>query len=512
MPPEASVSPAPGALDPRRWRILTFIAIAQLMVVLDATIVNIALPSAQEDLGLSDGNRQWVITAYALAFGGLLLFGGRIADLWGRRNAFITGLVGFALASALGGAAQNSGLLFASRALQGVFAALLAPAALSLLTVMFTEAKERAKAFGIFGAIAGAGGAVGLLLGGVLTEYLDWRWTFYVNIPFAIVAIVGAIALIKEPEGSRNRSPLDLPGVLLATGGLVALVYGFSRAEEAGWGDGVTIGMFVAAVVLLTSFVAVEARVAHPLLPLRVVLDRNRGGAYAATGIAVIGMFGLFLFLTFYMQLIKGYSPVVTGVAFLPMVAGMITGSTQIATRLMLRVPPRHLMVPGYLVAAVGMLLLTQIGMDTSYPLLILPAMVLIGLGLGTAMMPAMQLATGGVQPADAGIASAMVNTSQQVGGAIGTALLNTIAASATTSYLAARTQVGMSEQAQGLLALEGQVHGFSRGIWWAFGILLLSATIAGVLINGKGASAARGQDAAAGEGREGEPVPVLAH
>ncbi|GAA2056557.1 DHA2 family efflux MFS transporter permease subunit [Streptomyces carpaticus] len=512
MPPDSTQTapaPAPGALDPRRWRILAFIAIAQLMVVLDATIVNIALPSAQVDLGLSDGNRQWVITAYALAFGGLLLFGGRIADLWGRRNAFITGLVGFAIASALGGAASNAGLLFASRALQGVFAALLAPAALSLLTVLFTEARERAKAFGIFGAIAGAGGAVGLLLGGVLTEYLDWRWTFYVNIPFAAVAIAGAVALIKEPEGARNRSPLDLPGVVLATTGLVALVYGFSRAEEAGWGDGLTIGMFVAAAVLLVSFVAVEARVKHPLLPLRVVLDRNRGGAYAATGIAVIGMFGLFLFLTFYMQLIKEYSPVVTGLAFLPMVAGMITGSTQIATRLMLRVPPRLLMVPGYLVAAVGMLLLTQIGMDTSYPLLILPAMLLIGLGLGTAMMPAMQLATGGVQPADAGIASAMVNTSQQVGGAIGTALLNTIAASATTSYIAARTQLGMGEQAQGLLALEGQVHGFTRGIWWAFGILLLSAAIAGVLINGKGPAAHKA--AAAGE-EEGEPVPVLAH
>ncbi|MFD7508318.1 MFS transporter [Streptomyces sp. NPDC059853] len=512
MPPDScqtAPAPAPGALDPRRWRILAFIAIAQLMVVLDATIVNIALPSAQVDLGLSDGNRQWVITAYALAFGGLLLFGGRIADLWGRRNAFITGLVGFAIASALGGAASNAGLLFASRALQGVFAALLAPAALSLLTVLFTEARERAKAFGIFGAIAGAGGAVGLLLGGVLTEYLDWRWTFYVNIPFAAVAIAGAVALIKEPEGARNRSPLDLPGVILATTGLVALVYGFSRAEETGWGDGLTVGMFVAAAVLLASFVAVEARVKHPLLPLRVVLDRNRGGAYAATGIAVIGMFGLFLFLTFYMQLIKEYSPVVTGLAFLPMVAGMITGSTQIATRLMLRVPPRQLMVPGYLVAAAGMLLLTQIGMDTSYPLLILPAMLLIGLGLGTAMMPAMQLATGGVQPADAGIASAMVNTSQQVGGAVGTALLNTIAASATTSYIAARTQLGMGDQAQGLLALEGQVHGFTRGIWWAFGILLLSAAIAGVLINGKGPAAHKAP--AAGE-EEDRPVPVLAH
>src|SRR4051794_7188779 len=331
--PETSLNKAPA--DPRRWKALIFIALAQLMVVLDATIVNIALPSAQADLHISDGNKQWVITAYALAFGGLLLFGGRIADLWGRKQTFIIGLIGFAAASALGGAAVGSGMLLGARALQGVFGALLAPAALSLLAVMFTDPKERAKAFGIFGAIAGGGGAVGLILGGVLTEYLDWRWTFFVNIPFAIVAAIGAIGVIREPEGGRNRNPLDIPGVLLSTLGLISLVYGFTRAESDGWGDTTTVSLFVASAVLLIAFVVTEAKVKAPLLPLRVVTDRNRGGIYLSLGIAIIAMFGTFLFLTYYLQVVQGFSPIKTGFAFLPMIAGMMVGSTQIGARLM---------------------------------------------------------------------------------------------------------------------------------------------------------------------------------
>src|SRR5882757_4288697 len=323
MPETAQVQ-----LDPRRWKALAFIAIAQLMVVLDSTIVNIALPSAQADLGISDGNRQWVVTAYTLAFGGLLLFGGRVADLWGRKNTFIVGLLGFAAASALGGAAVNTQMLLGARALQGVFGALLAPAALSLLAVMFTDAKERAKAFGIYGAIAGAGAAVGLILGGVLTEYLNWRWALFVNIAFAITATIGALMYIHEPAQGRNRNRLDVPGVILASAGLVALVYGFSRAESDGWGAGMTIGLFVASVVLLGSFVVVEGRVKAPLLPLRVVTERNRGGVYLSLGLAIIAMFGLFLFLTYYLQIVRGYSPVMTGLAFLPMIVGMITGST----------------------------------------------------------------------------------------------------------------------------------------------------------------------------------------
>ncbi|MFJ3663942.1 MFS transporter [Streptomyces sp. NPDC090119] len=505
--PPAAV--APGG-DANRWKALVFIALAQLMVVLDATIVNIALPSAQQDLGISDGNRQWVVTAYALAFGGLLLFGGRIADLWGRKRAFLLGLAGFAAASALGGAATTGVMMFGARALQGVFGALLAPAALSLLAVMFTDAKERAKAFGIYGAIAGGGGAVGLILGGFLTEYLDWRWTFFVNVPFAIVAAAGAWFVIREPEGGRNRSPLDIPGVFLSTLGLVALVYGFTRAESDGWSDALTISMFVASVVLLLAFVLVEQRVKAPLLPLRVVADRSRGGIYLSLGLAIIGMFGLFLFLTYYLQIVKGYSPVKTGFAFLPMVAGMITGSTQIGARLMIRVPARLLMGPGFALAALGMLLLTQLEVGSSYAALLLPAMVLLGLGMGTAFMPAMSLATQGVEPRDAGVASAMVNTSQQVGGAIGTALLNTIAASATTSYVKDHIASATAVPQQQLVKLQAMVHGYSSAIWFAVGILAVASLIAFTMVNAGKPGAVK---MASGDGVEDEiPVPVVAH
>ncbi|MEU8435281.1 MFS transporter [Streptomyces sp. NPDC029216] len=512
----ASASPAAAAAaDPSRWKALVFIALAQLMVVLDATIVNIALPSAQTDLGISDGNRQWVITAYALAFGGLLLFGGRIADKWGRKNAFIIGLGGFALASALGGAANGEAMMLGARALQGAFGALLAPAALSLLAVTFTDAKERAKAFGIFGAIAGGGGAVGLILGGFLTEYLNWRWTFFVNIPFAVVAAAGAWMFIHEPAGSRNSARLDVPGVVLSTLGLVSLVYGFTRAESAGWTDGVTVSLFIASVVLLAAFVGVESRVKSPLLPLRVLLERNRAGVYLSLGLAVIAMFGLFLFLTYYLQVVKGFSPVKTGFAFLPMIAGMITGSTQIGARLMTRVAPRLLMGPGFLLAAAGMLLLTQLEVGSSYPALILPAQLLLGLGMGTAFMPAMSLATYGVNPADAGVASAMVNTSQQVGGAIGTALLNTIAASATTAYLTDHAAEAAAGGVAGkLVQAQAMVEGYSSAIWWAVGILAVSATLAFTLINtgrpGQGGPVAAGSGTDSAEAEL--PVPVIAH
>jgi EmrB/QacA subfamily drug resistance transporter len=509
----ATASTAPGVPDANRWKALVFIALAQLMVVLDATIVNIALPSAQQDLGISDGNRQWVVTAYALAFGGLLLFGGRIADLWGRKRAFVLGLTGFAAASALGGAAQSGTMMFGARALQGAFGALLAPAALSLLAVMFTDARERAKAFGIYGAIAGGGGAVGLILGGFLTEYLDWRWTFFVNIPFAIVAAAGAYFVVREPEGGRNRSPLDIPGVVLSTLGLVSLVYGFTRAESDGWGDALTVTLFVAAALLLAAFVLTESKVKAPLLPLRVLTDRNRGGIYLSLGLAVIAMFGTFLFLTYYLQVVKGYSPVKTGFAFLPMIAGMITGSTQIGTRLMTRVPARLLMGPGFLVAAVGMLLLARLEIGSSYAALVLPSMLLLGLGMGTAFMPAMSLATYGVQPRDAGVASAMVNTSQQVGGAIGTALLNTIASSATTSYIKDHMATANSKPQAQLVQLQGMVHGYSNAIWFAVGILVVAAAVAVTFVNAGRPSLAPASGQGAGEGTEDEvQVPVVAH
>ncbi|TQF66363.1 MFS transporter [Rhodococcus spelaei] len=476
----SDVQPEP---DPRRWKALIFICLAQLMVVLDGTVVNIALPHAQADLGFSDANRQWVITAYALGFGGLLLLGGRISDMWGRRRAFMVGLVGFAAASALGGAAVSTEMLIGARALQGVFAALLAPAALSLLTVTFSEAKERAKAFGIYGAISGGGAAIGLILGGILTEYLNWRWTLYINVVFAAIALAGAVWEIREPAGARHRGRLDIPGVLLASSGLAAVVYGFSRASTDGWSDSVTIAVLVAAVVLLAAFAVVQARVREPLLPLRVVANRNRGGAYLSLGLAVIGMFGMFLFLTFYLQVVLGYSPVVAGVAFLPMVVGMMIGSTQIGARLAVRIPPRLLMAPGLLVGACGLAILAQMKVDSPYAAVVLPGLFLIGLGLGTTFMPAMSVATHGVQPRDAGVASAMVNTSQQIGGAIGTALLNTIATSATAAYVTSHSSLVTSPAAGQALKMEAMVHGFSVGIWWAVAALVLSAVVAFTLI-----------------------------
>jgi EmrB/QacA subfamily drug resistance transporter len=469
-----------GAAEPRRWIALIFIALAQLMVVLDATIVNIALPSAQRALDISDANRQWMITAYTLAFGGLLLFGGRVGDLIGRRRAFLIGLVGFAGASAIGGAAINEAMLLGARALQGAFGALLAPSALSLLAVTFPAGRERAKAFGVYGAIAGGGAAIGLILGGLLTEYLNWRWALYVNVPIAVIGLAGGLVFIRDPAG-RARPRLDVLGAALVTAGLIALVYGFTRAESTGWHDRGVIGLLVLAGVLLVAFVAAESRSKAPLLPMRVVLNRDRGGAYLAVGLSVIGMFGLFLFLTYYLQTVKRYSPVETGLAFLPMTAGMITGSTQIAARLMHRVPPRALMVPGLLVAAAGIALLTRLRADSAYAALVLPAEVLLGLGLGATFMPAMNLATTGVDAHDAGVASAMVNTSQQVGGSLGTALLNTVGTTAATAYVAGRA-LGPPSPA---LVAAGLVHGLHVALWWAMGVVVLAATVVLTMIRG---------------------------
>ena len=377
-----SAAPADNPHHARRWLILAVLAIAQLMVVLDSTVVNIALPTAQQALGFSDGNHQWIVTGYALAFGSLLLIGGRLADLFGRKRVFIVGLGGFAVASAVGGAANGFEMLVAARAVQGAFGALLAPAALSLLTTTFTESKERAKAFGIYGAIAGAGAAVGLLLGGFLTEYASWRWTMYVNLIFAGAAMIGgALWLRHTPAEVKPR--IDVPGTLTVSAGLFSLVYGFAHAETAGWGSAVTIGFLVASAVLLSVFAWIQTRSAHPLLPLRVVLDRTRGGAFLSMFASAIGMFGIFLFLTYYLQGSMKYSAVQTGVAFLPMVAVLVFASTVVSTVLAPRVTPRILIPAGLAIAAAGMLFLTGIGLDTSYVSHVLPGTMIIGLGLG---------------------------------------------------------------------------------------------------------------------------------
>ncbi|MET9216388.1 MULTISPECIES: MFS transporter [unclassified Nocardia] len=474
-----------------RWWVLAVLGIAQLMVVLDATIVNIALPAAQADLGFGDGDRQWVITGYALAFGSLLLLGGRLSDLFGRRNTFIIGLIGFAVASAIGGAATSFEMLVAARVGQGVFGALLAPAALSLLTVTFTEPGERAKAFGIFGAVAGAGGAIGLLLGGALTEWASWRWAMYVNLIFAAVALVGAVLLLAK-HTATTRPKLDWPGTIAVTAALFGIVYGFSQAESEGWTAPSTLAFLIGGTVLLAAFAWIETRVAHPLLPLRIVADRTRGASYLTVFIMGIGMFAIFLFLTYYMQLTLGYSPIMTGVAFLPMVAGMVASSTTAPSLLLPKVGPKVVISGGFLVAAAGMLWLTRIGLDTGYATHILPALILLGLGLGGAMSVAFQGATAGVHHDDAGVASAMVNTSQQVGGSIGTALLSTIAASAMTDYVS-------SHQPGPLTMAQGAIESYTTSFWWATATFVLGAIVIGLLMPNTVPAPAEGE-------------PVLAH
>src|SRR6266851_4908393 len=425
---------APGD---RRWLILVVVAVAQLMVVLDATIVNIALPSAQQALGFANSERQWVVTAYALAFGSLLLVGGRLGDMYSRKHVFITGLIGFAIASAIGGAAVSFGMLVTARALQGAFGAILAPAALGTLVSTFQDPLERGRAFGVFGSVAAGGGAVGLILGGVLTQYLSWRWCLYVNLAFAAIAVAGALAWIRS---SRPAGPprMDWPGAVLACTGLFLIVFGFSHAETAGWTAALTIGSLVLGVVLLAAFVLAERRGSHPLLPLRVILDRTRGGSYVAVGISGIAIFGTFLFLTYYLQLIKGYSPVTSGLAFLPMIGCILLSSNVSSIVTLPRLGPRVLITTGMLLGAGAMTYLTQLTVTSSYAGGVLPALLILGLGFGMIFAPAINTATAGVPRRDSGVAAALVNTMQQVGGSIGTAALSTIALTATTSYLAA--------------------------------------------------------------------------
>jgi len=469
-----------------RWWVLAVLGVAQLMVVLDATVVNIALPAAQRDLGFSNADRQWVVTGYALAFGSLLLLGGRLSDLFGRRTTFIVGLVGFAAASAIGGAATGFDMLVAARVAQGAFAALLAPAALSLLTVTFTEPSERAKAFGIFGAVAGTGGALGLLLGGALTEWASWRWVMYVNLVFAAIALVGAMMLLAK-HVANERPKLDIPGTVVVTAALFGIVYGFSNAETHGWGNGATLAFLIGGVVLLGVFAVLESRVKNPLLPMRIVLDRTRGGAYLTIFVMGIGMFAIFLFLTYYMQLTLHYSPIMTGVAFLPMVAGMIASSTTVPSLLLPKIGPKLVVSGGFLLAAVGMAWLTQIGLHTSYASHILPALILLGLGLGGAMSTAFQSATAGVHHDDAGIASAMVNTSQQVGGSIGTALLSTIAASAATDYLSNHRPTPVN-------VAQSLIESYTTSFWWAAGIFLVGAAVMLALLPNTAPAPAEGE------------------
>jgi EmrB/QacA subfamily drug resistance transporter len=472
----AKVPPAPAVPPPhpRRWLVLVVIAMAQLLITLDVTVANISLPTIQQALHISDANRQWVVTAYSLTFGGFLLLGGRIADFTGRRRAFIAGLLGFAVTSALGAVALDSATLFAARALQGAFGALMAPAALSLLAVTFTDPAGRARAFGVYGAVAGGGGAIGLLLGGVLTQYLSWRWTLAISTPIAGLTTVAAFRLVAESRATGSTR-YDLPGTITATAGLVALVYGFTRAGTDGWTAVPTMALLAVALVLLAAFVLIEVSSRHPLLPMRVVLDRNRGGAYLARLFVGVAIFGVFLFLTYYLQQSLGYSALRTGVAFLPFTAGIVAGSA-IATRLLPRIGARTAMVAGLALAAAGLLLLTRVGVHTGYLTQVLPPQLAISVGMGVTFGPLASTALVGVADRDAGVASALVNTAQQVGGSLGTALLNTIATTTAAGYVTAHA---VRAHAAGLPSAALRAAAVAHGYATAFGVSAALLTVA---------------------------------
>ena len=465
----------PATPADRRWLVLVVVAVAQLMVVLDSTGVNIALPSAQRSLGFPNSDRQWVVTAYALAFGSLLLVGGRLGDMYSRKWVFITGLAGFAVSSAIGGAAVSFEMLVAARTLQGAFGAILAPSALGTLVSTFQDPRERGRAFGVFGSVAAGGGGVGLILGGVLTQYLSWRWTLYVNLVFAVIAVAGALAYMRSSRPA-SRPRMDWPGAVLACAGLFFIVFGFSHAETAGWTAGLTVGSLVLGVLVLGAFVAAERRSSHPLLPLRVLLDRTRGGSYVAVGLSGIAIFGVFLFLTYYLQEVKGYSPVTSGLAFLPMIGCILLSSNVSSIVTLPRFGPRVLITIGMLFGAAAMTYLAQLTVTSSYLGGILPALLIMGLGFGMIFAPAINTATAGVRREDSGVASALVNTMQQVGGSIGTSALSTIALTATTSYLVAH-HTGPLAQAT------AAVHGYTLAFTVSAGLFGLGVILAIALL-----------------------------
>src|SRR3984885_15286231 len=500
-----------GGPDRRRWVLLWVIGLAQLMVVLDLTVMNIALPSAQHALHFSTVDRQWVVTAYTLSFGSLLLLGGKLSDLLGRKVTFLTGLVGFAGVSAIGGASVDFTMLITARACQGAFPAILVPTALSL-TTPFTDPKERNTAFGVFGAIAGAGGAVGLLLGGSLTEYLSWRWTLYVNLIFAGVAFVGGALLLRQ-QRPQGKPVLDIPGVLMVSGAVFCLVYGFSNAAAHGWGTPSTYGFIAAGVLVLAAFAVWQGRAPHPLLPPRVVLDRNRGGAYLSMLIVGAGLFGIFLFLSYYLQQTLGYSPLITGVAFLPFSAGSAVASNLATIVLMPRVGSRPLVACGMLAAGGAAAWLAQLGPHTGYATGVLGPLILAAAGMGMVIAPSLATGTFGVAPQDAGVASATVTVGQQLGASIGTSLLNTIFAGAVTSYVAAHLSSARIIGSQALAGL-ALAHGYDTAFWWTAGIFAAGAVIGGALLcNGpllkKDSSPAVHSEPATGQATAGPALPA---
>ncbi|MFE2998812.1 MFS transporter [Nocardia sp. NPDC059246] len=463
------------AASDRRWWALLVLSIAQLLVVLDATIVTISLPYAQADLGIRDADKQWVFTAYTLMFGGLLLLGGRLADYVGRRRIFLIGLVGFAVASALAGAAVSPGMLFAGRALQGMFAALLAPSALSLVSVTFTAAQERARAFAVFGGVSGAGFAVGLIGGGALTQYASWRWCLLVNIPIAAATAAAALLVVVRDVPARRVGGYDLPGVVLVTAGLASVVYGFNRAAQAGWGAASTVALLVIGVCLLLAFVAIEARVANPLLPLRIPGEINRGGSFLVALLVPVAMYAVFLFLSYYFQQTLAYSPLKAGIAFLPFPFGIVV-SAGIASKLLPQVGPRVLMLAGAQLGAGGLIYLAQLRVGYPYWAAVLPAEIVIALGMAQIFVAMQATALYAIDDRDAGVASGLLNAAQQIGASIGTALLTTIAVQVSTRY--ARNHPPTPD-----LPARAAIHSYDVGFYWGAGFFVLAAIVVAITI-----------------------------
>jgi EmrB/QacA subfamily drug resistance transporter len=432
------------------WIVLVLICLAQFMVILDATIVNVALPSIQKDLDLSEGSLQWIVNAYTLVFGGFLLLGGRAGDLLGRKRLFLIGLVVFTGASLLDGLASSEAMLVGSRALQGLGAALISPAALSIIATTFAEGKERARALGVWAAIAIGGSAVGLVLGGVLTQYFSWPWIFFVNVPVGVAAFVLSLRLVPESRDAHVHRSYDVGGAVTVTGGLMTLVYAIVDAQSAGWGSARTLGLFAVSAVLLAAFVVVELRAKAPLVRLSIFRVRSLLTANIAMFLAMSGMFAMFFFNTLYIQRVLGYDPLKAGLALLPFTAGIMV-SAGIASQFAPRIGVRPVAAAGFVLSAAGLLLLTQLPVDGSYVANVLPSIVLSSLGMGAVFMPLTLIATTGLEDDDQGLASGLFNTSQQVGGALGLAVLSTLATSRTSS------------------AGGSQLHSLVIGFHWAF-------------------------------------------
>ena len=464
---------------------LIVIATAQLMLVLDDTIANIALPSIQREMAVSAATLPWIINAYILAFGGLLLFGGRVGDLFGRRRVFRAGLGVFTLASLLGGLGMSAEHLIAARGLQGIGAALAAPNALALIATTFPVGKPRNSAMAVYGAMSALGITIGVLLGGVLTGTLGWRWVFFINIPIGLAVLAGTGALV---EGQRNPGRLDTPGAINGTGAMVALAYGITRGGEHGWSDAVTVGAFIVAIVLAVLFLSLQARRVHTMLPLGLFRDRNRSGSYATVLFIGAGLMGTFYLLTLYLQQVLQFSPLRTGLASLPFSAGIILGAG-ISSKLVERLAPRAVAGPGLSVAAAGMYWLSTLTVASSYAAHVMPAVFITSFGLGLSFVPMTLTAVHGVAEERAGVASALVNMAQQVGAALGLAVFTTISISAADRRLpgaAAGLQEGSTGTGTGIVAeaAKALTHGYTTAFLAGAGMLLVAAVVVTAAVN----------------------------